>query len=238
MAAAVKELKDNAARLVAITAHGRSILVEAGAGSGKTAVMAGRIALMLAEGVAPRSIAAVTFTELAASELLLRVREFVADLLEDKIAPELRIALPAGLSEAQRANLSHAASDIDEITCSTIHGFCQRLIKPYPPEADIDPGAGIIDRSQSDLAFAEIVDNWLRERLSGDQGWAHCRDGAAGSWSHRRSGPPHRPDTAHPPRSGGTARCPALAATGKVPRRRGTIRHLSAKRHRERARDG
>lgn len=170
MAAVVKELKDNAARLAAITAHGRSILVEAGAGSGKTAVMAGRIALMLAEGVAPRSIAAVTFTELAASELLLRVREFVADLLEDKIAPELRIALPAGLSEAQRANLAHAASAIDEITCSTIHGFCQRLIKPYPAEADIDPGAGIIDRGQGDLAFSEIVDNSLRERLSGDQG--------------------------------------------------------------------
>ena len=105
MAAGVKELKDNAARLVAITAHERSMLVEAGAGSGKTAVMAGRIALMLAGGCAPRSIAAVTFTELAASELLLRVREFVADLLEDRVAPELRIALPAGLSETQRANL-------------------------------------------------------------------------------------------------------------------------------------
>src|SRR6478736_539727 len=99
MAVVVKELKDNAARLVAITAHGRSILVEAGAGSGKTAVMAGRIALMMAEGIAPRSIAAVTFTELAASELLTRVREFVADLLEGKLASELRIALPAGLSE-------------------------------------------------------------------------------------------------------------------------------------------
>ena len=43
--------------------------------------MAGRIAAMLAEGVSPRSIAAVTFTELAASELLSRVREFVADLV-------------------------------------------------------------------------------------------------------------------------------------------------------------
>ena len=36
-------LADEAARLIAISAHGRSILVEAGAGSGKTAVMAGRI---------------------------------------------------------------------------------------------------------------------------------------------------------------------------------------------------
>ena len=72
--------------------HDRSILVEAGAGSGKTAVMAGRIAMMLAEGIAPKSIAAVTFTELAASELLIRVREFVGDLAAGKIPPELRIA--------------------------------------------------------------------------------------------------------------------------------------------------
>ena len=61
------------------------------------------------------------------------------------------------------------ALSIDEITCSTIHGFCQRLIKPYPAEADIDPGAGVMDRNQADLTFLEITDAWLRERLSGGQ---------------------------------------------------------------------
>ena len=74
MTAATKILRDDAARRTAIGVHDRSILVEAGAGSGKTAVMAGRIAAMLVEGIAPKSIAAVTFTELAASELLIRVR--------------------------------------------------------------------------------------------------------------------------------------------------------------------
>lgn len=165
-----KVLKDNAARRDAISRHDRSILVEAGAGSGKTAVMAGRIAVMLAQGVAPRAIAAVTFTELAASELLSRVRDFVADLAAGHIAPELAAGLPDGLSQAQRDNLNAAAAAIDEITCSTIHGFCQRLIKPYPAEADIDPGAVVMDRNQADLAFIEIVDNWLRERLSGGHG--------------------------------------------------------------------
>lgn len=165
-----KVLKDDGARRDAISLHDRSILVEAGAGSGKTAVMAGRIAAMLAEGVAPRSIAAVTFTELAASELLSRVREFVADLSAGTIATELRVALPDGLSQAHRDNLATASAAIDEITCSTIHGFCQRLIKPYPAEADIDPGAGVMDRNQADLTFLEIVDGWLRERLSGGQG--------------------------------------------------------------------
>jgi exodeoxyribonuclease-5 len=170
MSSVSKVLKDDGARRDAISLHDRSILVEAGAGSGKTAVMAGRIAVMLAEGVSPRSIAAVTFTELAASELLSRVREFVADLSAGEIAAELRVALPDGLSQTHRENLAAAGAAIDEITCSTIHGFCQRLIKPYPAEADIDPGAGVMDRNQADLTFLEIVDGWLRERLSGDRG--------------------------------------------------------------------
>jgi ATP-dependent exoDNAse (exonuclease V) beta subunit len=165
-----KTLRDDAARRDAITVHDRSILVEAGAGSGKTAVMAGRIAIMLAEGIAPKSIAAVTFTELAASELLIRVRDFVSDLTAGTIPTELRIALPRGLSDAQSVNLATANAAIDEITCSTIHGFCQRLITPYPVEADIDPGAVVMDRNQADLAFIEIVETWLREQLSADEG--------------------------------------------------------------------
>jgi ATP-dependent exoDNAse (exonuclease V) beta subunit len=169
MSSVSKVLKDDGARRDAISLHDHSILVEAGAGSGKTAVMAGRIAAMLAEGVAPRSIAAVTFTELAASELLSRVREFVSDLSAGTIATELRVAFPDGLTQPHRDNLVAAGAAIDEITCSTIHGFCQRLIKPYPAEADIDPGAGVMDRSQADLTFLEIVDGWLRERLSGGQ---------------------------------------------------------------------
>jgi ATP-dependent exoDNAse (exonuclease V) beta subunit len=169
MSSVSKVLKDDGARRDAISLHDRSILVEAGAGSGKTAVMAGRIAAMLAEGVPPRAIAAVTFTELAASELLSRVREFVADLTAGKIAPELHVALPNGLSQAQRDNLAAANAALDEVTCSTVHGFCQRLIKPYPAEAEIDPGAGVMDRNQADLTFLEIVDSWLRERLSGGQ---------------------------------------------------------------------
>ena len=170
MIAPRKALADDDARRIAIAVHDRSFLVEAGAGSGKTAIMAGRIAVMLAEGVAPGSIAAVTFTELAASELLLRVHELVETLAAGLVPTELRAALPNGLSERQRGHLVDATESIDEMTCSTIHGFCQRLIKPYPVEADIDPGAAVMDRDQADLVFREIVDAWLREALAGDAG--------------------------------------------------------------------
>ena len=168
MAARRRTLSDDAARRDAIAVHDRSFLVEAGAGSGKTAVMAGRIAMLLAGGAAPKSIAAVTFTEFAASELLIRVRAFVGALAAGDIPTELRVALPGGLSEEQRRNLEAADAALDEMTCSTIHGFCQRLITPYPVEADIDPGAGVMDRDQANLVFHELIDVWLREELAGE----------------------------------------------------------------------
>ena len=62
MTAVSRNLPDQANRIVAMTAHDRSLLIEAGAGSGKTAIMAGRIAMMLVSGIRPRNIAAVTFT--------------------------------------------------------------------------------------------------------------------------------------------------------------------------------
>ena len=163
-------LSDDAARREAVAIRDRSLLVEAGAGSGKTAILAGRIAMLLAAGVAPKSIAAVTFTEFAASELLIRVRAFVSALAAGEIPVELLSALPDGLSEEQRGNLAQADVALDEMICSTIHGFCQRLITPYPVEADIDPGASVMDRDQAELAFVEIVDSWLREELAGEEG--------------------------------------------------------------------
>ena len=170
MAARRQALSDDAARRDAIAVHDRSFLVEAGAGSGKTAVLAGRIALLLAGGVAPKHIAAVTFTEFAASELLIRVRAFVAALAASDIPTELRVALPGGLSEEQRGHLAVADAALDEMTCSTIHGFCRRLTTPYPVEADIDPGATVMDRVEVDRAFKEPVDAWLREELAGEAG--------------------------------------------------------------------
>ena len=123
---------------------------------------------MLAGGIAPKRIAAVTFTELAASELLIRIREFVSELSAGHIPMELRIALSDGISRSQSENLSAVSATIDELTCTTIHGFCQRLIKPYPVEADIDPGATVMDRDQADLAFDEVVNAWLVEELDHD----------------------------------------------------------------------
>jgi exodeoxyribonuclease-5 len=163
-------LPDHAARFAALTELDRSLLVEAGAGSGKTSIIAGRVAMLLARGVEPKHIAAITFTEFAASELMNRISRFVAALADGTIPPDLAIAFPQGVSPEQRKNLQRANTLIDQLACATIHGFAQALIKPYPVEAGIDPGAEIIDPGEGDLAFAERYDAWIRQRLSGETG--------------------------------------------------------------------
>src|SRR5438874_7936028 len=85
-------LPDLAARIAASTAIDRSWLVEAGAGSGKTSIMAGRVAVLLSQGVEPKHIAAITFTEFAASELQIRVDRFVRELANGNVPGELAYA--------------------------------------------------------------------------------------------------------------------------------------------------
>ena len=65
-------LADDPARLRILTDLDATLLVEAGAGTGKTALMAGRLTMLLARGTEPGAIAAITFTELAASGLATR----------------------------------------------------------------------------------------------------------------------------------------------------------------------
>jgi ATP-dependent exoDNAse (exonuclease V) beta subunit len=167
-----RPLPDAAARAAALTAIDRSLLVEAGAGSGKTALMAGRVAVLLASGIEPKHVAAVTFTEFAASELLQRISRFIDELVRGNVPDELTPAFPTSLSVQQRTNVQRAQKELDQLTCTTIHGFAQKLIKPYPAEADIDPGAEIVDPAEADLAFQERYEAWLREHLAG-----HDEDG-------------------------------------------------------------
>jgi ATP-dependent exoDNAse (exonuclease V) beta subunit len=122
-----------------------SLLLAAGAGSGKTAVLVERFARAVVEdGVAPAKILAITFTERAAGELRERVR---ARLLE--------------LGRREAARQAEAAF------VSTFHGFCARMLRAHPLQAGIEPAFSILvegfaGRLQS-LAFAEALAVWLAD---------------------------------------------------------------------------
>lgn len=159
------EMVDGAERLRALTELESCLLVEAAAGTGKTSLLAGRVVMLLAAGVDPRSIAAITFTELAAGELRQRISSYLERILQGRIPDELRPALRSGCSADQTMMLRGAAKRLDELTCGTIHGFCHDILRAYSVEAGIDPGANVLDGDQADVVFDAIFDRWWRSRL-------------------------------------------------------------------------
>jgi ATP-dependent helicase/nuclease subunit A len=110
-----------------------NILVEAGAGSGKTQMLAERMAAGVAEGVYHvEHMAAVTFTRKAASEL--RGRFHLA--LESELAKARGRSLPGRRSDPERvARVSSALSNLERFFAGTIHSFCARLLRERPVES-------------------------------------------------------------------------------------------------------
>lgn len=138
-----------------------NILVEAGAGSGKTQMLAERMAAGVAEGVyAIDQMAAVTFTRKAASEL--RGRFHLA--LEDRLVS----ARNAGDQAKQVHRLEHALSNLERFFAGTIHSFCSRLLRERPVESQVSPGFTELD---------EVQDLELRRRVWREFITAARRDG-------------------------------------------------------------
>ncbi|NSY46545.1 UvrD-helicase domain-containing protein [Agrobacterium tumefaciens] len=158
-------IPDIAARRRALTDFETNMLVEAAAGTGKTSLMAGRVALMLANGFDPAGIAAITFTELAASELEHKIRWTVGELRAGRTPPALGGIVNLPLSSEQISHLAAAAPRIDEVTATTIHGFCQAVLQSHGLDAALDPGARVVDESIANSMFDEVLSAWLYERL-------------------------------------------------------------------------
>ena len=113
-----------------VEALDRSMLVEAGAGSGKTTSLVDRAVALVSTGTARvEEIAAVTFTRKAAAELREKFQERVERGLADEDAPA-----------EVRERLNQALRRIDGAFIGTIHAFCARLLRERPIEAGLDPG--------------------------------------------------------------------------------------------------
>ena len=132
-----------------------TLVIEAAAGTGKTSELVKRIMRVLATGRAPvTAIVAVTFTEKAAGELKLRLRQ------------ELEDARQAPDNDAKtRARLEQALSNLEEAHVSTIHGFCADLLRERPVEAGIDPLFTVLTEPQARRLFDEAFSIWFRQAL-------------------------------------------------------------------------
>jgi len=110
-----------------------NLLVEAGAGSGKTKALTDRMVALVAEGRAEvDELAAITFTRKAAAEL----RERFQDALESRLSE----SRSHGAEDAEVRRLDEALRNIDRAVIGTIHAFCGRLLRERPLEVGLDPG--------------------------------------------------------------------------------------------------
>src|SRR4029453_11794032 len=147
---------DKQARNIIATALDDTLIVEAAAGTGKTTELVGRIVTILADGRAKvGEIVAVTFTEKAAGELKLRLRERLD-----------RARAVEATDSGRRQRLDLALKGLEEAHVSTIHGFCADLLRERPVEAGVDPLFEVLTESASARLFDEAFGRWLQEQLA------------------------------------------------------------------------
>lgn len=143
-----RQLADQSARDRIRADLDQNLLVEAGAGSGKTHEMAGRMAAGIATSAYQvEHMSAVTFTRKAAAEL--RGRFQLA--LEEELARS--IGVPDAADRVVR--IRSALSNLERFFAGTIHSFCAHLLRERPVEAGVSPGFTELD---------EIGDALLRKQ--------------------------------------------------------------------------
>jgi ATP-dependent exoDNAse (exonuclease V) beta subunit len=137
----------------AIDARGVDVLLEAGAGTGKTGVLVDRYCdLIVSGGLTPDQILAITFTDKAAAQLRERIRM------------ELRRRTPADAE--QEARLQAISSSFGGVPITTIHGFCRRLLASHPVAAGIDPHFRVLDASEAERMARAAFDAALERFLA------------------------------------------------------------------------
>lgn len=129
-----------------------SLIVEASAGTGKTTELVNRIVAVLREGKARiDEIAAVTFTNKAAGELKLRLRQAL-----DKERQQ---------SQHGRAQLEEALEHLEEASIGTIHAFCAQILRERPVEAGVDPAFEELNEQEANRLFQQSFRAWLERQL-------------------------------------------------------------------------
>jgi ATP-dependent helicase/nuclease subunit A len=135
-------------QLVAIERRDGDLLLDAGAGSGKTSVLVERfVRSVLEDGLDVGAILTITFTDKAAAEMRDRIRRRLREL---------------GADEAARAT--------EGAFISTIHGFCARLLRAHALAAGLDPAFVVLDAQDAERLADGAFEDALEELARGEFG--------------------------------------------------------------------
>jgi ATP-dependent helicase/nuclease subunit A len=172
---------DAEVRRRAVTTFDREVVVTAGAGTGKTTLLVERLLHLLLRGKDPLKVTewvALTYTNRAAGQMRVRVREVLRSFLDRATGGKASLEEPwnraydllvgaAPAAAAAAGRLRQALEDLERAQISTIHSFAAHLLRGHPLEAGIDPGFTEDDGTMFEMLFGESWREWLRERLEG-----------------------------------------------------------------------
>lgn len=131
----------------AIEAQGSNLLVAASAGSGKTAVLVQRILhIIIHQKVDIDRLLVVTFTQAAAAEMRERISTALMETIE-KDGHDLHL-------RKQLLLLNHAQ-------ISTLHSFCNQIVRSYFHLIDLDPRYRIADQTEAGLIKMEVMEELM-----------------------------------------------------------------------------
>ena len=120
----------------------RDILLEAGAGTGKTSTTVARYMRLLDDGIDPTAILVFTFTDKAATELRERVR-------------------------SERSEASETGDfSMSSAWIGTFHAICIRILQAYPIAADVDPGFQVLDDVNAETVKVAAFNRGLAEFMT------------------------------------------------------------------------
>jgi ATP-dependent helicase/nuclease subunit A len=151
----------------------RNIVIEAGAGTGKTtAIVAEVLRLLLGdEALSPERIVLVTFTEKAAGEIADRIHHALTELAlrfesGDSVSWPIGSATPLFEVPSAARDAYHRAcvaqlGRVESLRSQTIHSFCQNLLRQFPIEAGLDPQFTIVEGFERALLYGELYDAWV-----------------------------------------------------------------------------
>lgn len=143
-------------QLTAICQTEGDLLVSASAGTGKTAVLVQRIVGLVCDRENPTGLdrlLVVTFTEAAAGEMRRKIAAALRDLLS---------ATPHDAALRRQLVL------VDHAQISTIHAFCNTLVRRHFHALGIDPEAAVMDEQDAALLRSEVMDQVVEDALRDD----------------------------------------------------------------------
>lgn len=146
----VRQLDPSDEQTPPITSRGSDVVVTAGAGTGKTRTLVARYLSLLAEGLHPNEIAAITFTRKAAREMRNRVRGAISDYLHSDLD-----------SLDERNMWTDRYAELDSARIGTIHSLCTEILRAHPAEAGIDPQFTVLEEAESAILRSQAVNDAL-----------------------------------------------------------------------------